>query len=217
MALGRCLEALRHSQMNPSTYLRVDVGVAVHQRKPTLQVERLSREGRGGGEGRGVRTAWCVVTVRLRWSPHGWHVAAGSVYAVRRVLPTHLRRGQQRALVEVVAAQRAVQCVHEVRVAGALARLHHLHECRRHGAARLLVAPAGGVRGRLRVFAAAETPRGPGWWCQSVRRFLYIVSRHVNSTFDSKHGCKGGVHNAKSRSWGLIAPLTNRHQRYQPP
>ena len=39
----------------------------------------------------------------------------------------------------------------------------------------------------------------------TVRRFLCLVCRHVNSTLDSKHGCKGGVHNAKSRSWGLIS------------
>jgi len=37
----------------------------------------------------------------------------------------------------------------------------------------------------------------------TVRRILFLVSRHVNSTLDSKHGCKGGVHNAKSRSWGI--------------
>ena len=43
---------------------------------------------------------------------------------------------------------------------------------------------------------------------QSVRRFLFLVSRHVNSTLDSKHGCKGGAHNAKSRSWWFIAPLS---------
>ena len=26
----------------------------------------------------------------------------------------------------------------------------------------------------------------------SVRRFLFLVSRHVNSTLGSKHGCEGG-------------------------
>ena len=26
----------------------------------------------------------------------------------------------------------------------------------------------------------------------SVRRFLFLVSRHINSTLDSKNGCKGG-------------------------
>ena len=38
----------------------------------------------------------------------------------------------------------------------------------------------------------------------SVRRFLFLVCRHVNSTFDTKHGCKGGfIHNAKSRFMGV--------------
>ena len=41
---------------------------------------------------------------------------------------------------------------------------------------------------------------GTGDCTLTVRRFLLLVCRRVNSTFDSNHGCKRGVHNAKSRS-----------------
>ena len=51
----------------------------------------------------------------------------------------------------------------------------------------------------------------------AVRRFLFLVCRHVNSTLHSKYGCKEGLTTPNHIHGGLIAPLTNGQQRYHTP